>query len=131
MGYLHAIGEAKEPLAPGDLAARLDVTPATVTGALTALEEAGLVVRARHPDDRRGVLVSITAAGRKAQRQWAQLITNYVREALAPLSDKELEVLIGMLTRVAPPLHGPPKGFLQGARHDASTPRLGGKIPPG
>jgi DNA-binding MarR family transcriptional regulator len=44
--------------------ARLQVHPASVTNAASRLEAADLVRRRPHPEDGRGVLVEITAAGR-------------------------------------------------------------------
>ncbi len=44
---------------------RLQVHPTSVTNAVDRLEIDGLVERRPHPDDRRALLVSITAAGRK------------------------------------------------------------------
>jgi DNA-binding MarR family transcriptional regulator len=44
---------------------RLMVHPTSVTNTIDRLERSGLVVRRPNPDDRRGTLAEITAAGRK------------------------------------------------------------------
>ncbi len=44
---------------------RLQVHPASVTGAVDKLEQQGLVVRVPHPEDRRAVLARITERGRE------------------------------------------------------------------
>ena len=62
MANLHLRGPHRALLL-GRLAKRMLVHPTTVTLKLDKLEERGLVVRKRHPKDRRGVLVSITTAG--------------------------------------------------------------------
>lgn len=54
---------AGEPLEPGVIAERLLVTSGSMTSLLDTLEKAGLVVRRKHPDDRRKLLVEITDAG--------------------------------------------------------------------
>lgn len=46
--------------------ARLQVHPTSVTNAVDRLAAAGLVQRRPHPDDRRAMLATITAAGRTA-----------------------------------------------------------------
>ena len=51
------------PLTPSELAERERVQRPTVTRVLARLEEAGLVVRAADPQDRRCSLVSISAEG--------------------------------------------------------------------
>jgi DNA-binding MarR family transcriptional regulator len=48
----------------GKMGERLQVHPTSVTSIVDRLESAGLVVRRRRPDDRRGVLAEITPAGR-------------------------------------------------------------------
>ncbi len=45
------------PLGPGELARRMGLHPATVTGVLDRLERAGWAVRERDPSDRRAVVV--------------------------------------------------------------------------
>ena len=47
------------------IGARLQVHPASVTGAVDKLEQQGLVRREPHPNDRRGVLAVITEDGRR------------------------------------------------------------------
>lgn len=48
---------------------RLQVHPASVTGAVDKLEQQGLVVRVPHPDDRRATLARITKAGRTVVKE--------------------------------------------------------------
>jgi DNA-binding MarR family transcriptional regulator len=48
---------------------RLQVHPASVTGAVDKLEQQGLVVRIPHPGDRRAVLARITEQGRRVAEE--------------------------------------------------------------
>lgn len=50
------------PLSPTALAAALGLTTGSVTALVDRLERKGLVERARHPEDRRGMVVSATPA---------------------------------------------------------------------
>ena len=50
-------------LTPSELADKLGVTRATVTGLIDRLQREGLVERARHPSDRRSHHVHMTAGG--------------------------------------------------------------------
>src|SRR5205085_1527378 len=54
-------------LSPGALLRATLVTSGTMTNRLDRLEQAGLVRRAPDPEDKRGVLVSLTAAGGAGQ----------------------------------------------------------------
>ena len=53
------------PLRLGQLASRMDTTPATATRAVDALEDAGYVTRGSDPDDRRGTVVQATPKGQR------------------------------------------------------------------
>src|SRR5215208_7020119 len=57
--------ERHGPLTPSELATRERVQRPTVTRGLARLEEAGLVVRAADPTDRRSSLMTISAEGRE------------------------------------------------------------------
>lgn len=78
---------------------RLQVHPASVTGAVDKLEQQGLVVRVPHPDDRRAVLARITEQGRRV----AEESTNALNEgpfADLGLTEDETEQLITVLTQL-------------------------------
>jgi DNA-binding MarR family transcriptional regulator len=53
-------------LSPGQLLRETLVTSGTMTNRVDRLVERGLVTRQDHPNDRRGVLVELTDAGRDA-----------------------------------------------------------------
>ena len=73
--YLHRT----QPSRMSDLAAYLDAPLNTATGAVTRLQQRGLVEREHSPDDNRIVLISLNAEGRR----------------LIPQSNKESVPLIG------------------------------------
>jgi DNA-binding MarR family transcriptional regulator len=56
-------------LTPGELCARLGVTPSTLTGHLRALSERGHISRTRDPADGRSYQVDLTASGRRTLEQ--------------------------------------------------------------
>ena len=76
---LAALLEAS-PLTPGELAARCDIEPSTLTGLLRTLEKEGLVAREHLVRDERTYAVVLTARGRAASRvavrtrDWAQTV---------------------------------------------------------
>lgn len=59
----------------------MDTTPATVTRAIDALENACFVRRTDSVGDRRGVLVAVTAKGQR----WAEKRRKLVREAITSI----------------------------------------------
>lgn len=56
------------PQRPGEVASELGCTAATLTGLIDGLVDDGLVARSAHPNDRRSVLLSLTAAGTAASQ---------------------------------------------------------------
>jgi DNA-binding MarR family transcriptional regulator len=79
------------------IGARLQVHPASVTGAVDKLEQHGLVERVAHPEDRRAVLARITEKGRAVVAE-ATAALNAGPFLDVGLSDEESEQLIAVLT---------------------------------
>ncbi len=78
---------------------RLQVRPASVTGAVDKLEQQKLVVRVPHPDDRRAVLARITDEGRRVAADSTAAL-NAGPFADLGLDRHELEQLISLLARL-------------------------------
>ncbi|MGI9009016.1 MAG: MarR family winged helix-turn-helix transcriptional regulator [Streptosporangiaceae bacterium] len=75
---------------------RLMVHPTSVTNTIDRLERAGLVARRPNPQDRRGTLAEITAAGRDvAARATDALMT--AEFGLGGYNDSQLDELFGLL----------------------------------
>lgn len=69
-----------------------------MTKRLDRLEQAGLVIRKEDPDDRRGVLVELTAAGLALVDQAVVAhLENERRRILAPLTARQLAELAALL----------------------------------
>ena len=83
------------------------VTSGAMTGRIDRLEKAGWVVRAPDPEDRRGVLVSLTGAGRTLTDEVVtRHVANEVR-LLAGLSRREQETLADLLGKLLATLPEP------------------------
>lgn len=83
------------PLALGDLAEAEKVQPPTMTRIAVRLDELGLVTRTPSPEDRRVVLVGVTAAGRRLVAESRRRRTEYLAERLGGLDDDERATLEG------------------------------------
>lgn len=91
-------------LTPGALLRATLVTSGTMTNRIDRLAEAGLVHREPDPRDRRGVLVTLTEAGRaRVDAALADLLTSE-RKLLAGLSDEQRAALADMLRVLLAPL---------------------------
>lgn len=78
---------------PGQIARRLRVTPAVVTGLLDRLEQRGYVRRQTDPSDRRRLLVVLTATGEDASDAVMRMLSREVAARLASASAADLDVL--------------------------------------
>jgi len=97
---LGALARKRKPRSAGKLAEVSDLSSGAMTNRLDRLEEAGLVRRLRDPSDRRGVLVELTAKGRRAYNESAG--AEAAKEALitSALNKREKEQLNALLRRL-------------------------------
>jgi DNA-binding MarR family transcriptional regulator len=92
---------------PTDFAGTLMLTSSGTTKRLDRLERAGLITRAPDPADRRGILIELTAAGRKLIDAATEAHLENERRLLSALSESERRRLADVLRKLAlglPPL---------------------------
>lgn len=82
-----------------DLATYFQLTPATISDALTALEEKDLIVRRQSTEDRRVSHIVLTAAGRRQAQKLAGWM-NAVQEAVGELETPDKAVLLRSLIAI-------------------------------
>jgi DNA-binding MarR family transcriptional regulator len=88
-------------LPAGRLAAAADLTPASTTQMLDALEKRGMVVRERDPGDRRVVVVAITPEGRRVAEARRGEFRALWADAMGDLDEEQLAAGVDVLERVA------------------------------
>ncbi|MEU8245243.1 MarR family transcriptional regulator [Nonomuraea sp. NPDC048916] len=102
---LTALRRAGKPyeLSPGSLIRATLVTSGTMTNRIDRLAQAGLVVRRPDPEDRRGVLVSLTEAGRaRVDAAFSDLLRRE-RELLSGLGADDRRTLAALLRTLLTP----------------------------
>lgn len=100
---LKLLDESGETLRCSDLADRVGVSRATITGVLDTLEKSSLIVRVPDPHDRRAFSVKITARGEEILREIRTSLDLWAGEVLgsfAPEEASQLEGLFGRLEEV-------------------------------
>lgn len=95
-----------EGLKQAELAERLDVAPISLGRQLDNLEQEGLAERRRDARDRRCFRIYLTAAAQPALQKLRTLAEQTRSEALAGLSQAEVEQLHDLLSRVRANLSG-------------------------
>lgn len=88
---------AEKPRRSTDIAGFFDQAPRTVTQAIDALEQNGLVSRSPVADDRRSKLVQITDVGRATLVQAMPLYDAIVARTFGSLTAEQLEGLDGAI----------------------------------
>ena len=83
-----------------ELARALHIEGPTLTRHLDGLEEDGLVVRRRDPNDRRAVSVELTDAGRAKHAELLRAVQAFNQRLLAGFSAKELDQLQALLGKL-------------------------------
>ena len=86
--------------APGKLAKRMDLSSGAMTNRLDRLEEQKLIERLPDPDDRRGVRLELTAAGRQRYKETVHSQAAkeaFVAGALTPREQQQLNALLRKL----------------------------------
>lgn len=102
---LSALRRAGDPyeLSPGQLLTRTLVTSGTMTNRIDRLTQRGLVRRRPDPDDRRGVLVTLTDDGRSLVDAALTDLLEHERAILAQLSAADQHRLASLLRTVVAP----------------------------
>jgi DNA-binding MarR family transcriptional regulator len=97
---LSILADAEAPLSPHEIAERLIISRATVTGLLDSLEKRDYVRRAPHAADRRMLRIELTDAGRRVAGDMRLLVHRSQKTWLASLSEQEKRQLIRWLHRL-------------------------------
>ena len=97
---LHSIARGS-PGSQLHIARSVGIEGPTLTRHLDGLEEAGLVVRRRDPDDRRAVRVELTEEGKKLYAALLEAAIAFDRRLTAGLDEAALAELRGLLDRLA------------------------------
>jgi DNA-binding MarR family transcriptional regulator len=88
------------PQTHGALCRQLEVSTGAMTNRLDKLERAGLVSRSQDPNDRRGVLLTLTEAGGERLDAYIDLGAHRERQLLEGLSRTDKRQLNELLTRL-------------------------------
>lgn len=102
---LSALRRSGKPyqLSPGQLVHETLVTSGTMTNRVDRLVTRGLVERSPDPEDRRGVQVRLTSAGRKAVDGALDALLTHEKGFLAGLSGSEASALTDALRKLSLP----------------------------
>jgi DNA-binding MarR family transcriptional regulator len=97
---LSILADSESPLPPNQIAERLIISRATVTGLIDSLERRGYVKRLPHQTDRRMLLVELTDSGRQVASAFRPVVHQHQKVWLEALSEGEQQQLVDSLQRL-------------------------------
>ncbi len=100
VSVLEMLSHLGSPLSPTRLQVLVIQSPGGLTKTLRRLEDAGYVRRRPDPDDRRSLLVELTAAGRKASGRATALLRSHYAKVLSGFTPDERPVLTDLMRRL-------------------------------
>jgi DNA-binding MarR family transcriptional regulator len=89
-----------EGLTQVELAERMRVEKASLTGVVEGMERRGLILRVRNEDDRRKINITLTAQGRRLKSQLLPHAAKINRKATRGMTDAETSQLRGLLAKL-------------------------------
>lgn len=93
--------ERRGPLRPGDLASRLNITPASMSRLVDVLEEGRWISRAADPADRRAWLLSLSDHGRDTLAELRRESTGRLADDIRSLTEEQRDALAAALPVLA------------------------------
>jgi DNA-binding MarR family transcriptional regulator len=99
LDLLHELYEVEE-ISQRALQKKVNIDHAAVTRHLKQLEEKGMVVRRKNPDDQRFTYVSLSEQGRTRIIQYREEKEKFISGILHDFSREERVLLLDMLTRI-------------------------------
>jgi DNA-binding MarR family transcriptional regulator len=90
----------REPLSQQAIGERLRIDRTTMVALIDSLERAGYVKRERNPGDRRAYVITLTAAGRRAQARAEEAVDAHALQFFGRLTEAERAELHRLLARL-------------------------------
>lgn len=86
---------------PGDLSHMMQASTAYVAKLLRGMEEKGLIIRTRAPEDKRKILLALTEKGREAADKMEGQVKRAMIGFLKELGDEDAAAFIRILDKIA------------------------------
>jgi DNA-binding MarR family transcriptional regulator len=100
----------------------MDMEPITLSRQIDRMQAAGLIERRPDPHDRRAYRLFLTDAARPLVLQFRGVATQCLTDALAGISDAEVDTVVDILTRIRANLVARPESEAGATRPAANEP---------
>ena len=97
LGYLNHNASAQ----PGDISQMMNASTAYVSKVLRGLEDKGMLLRQKDPDDRRKTLLVLTLKGRQEACKMENTVQTAIIDFLKSLGDEDASNFVRILSKIA------------------------------
>jgi len=98
--FMAQLQRAPDGLTMGEISQRMMVSGGNVSGIASQLDAEGLISRSPLPDNRRTVLVKLTAKGKRSFNKMAEEHEDWIIEMLGGLPKADVDVLMSLLQKL-------------------------------
>lgn len=112
----------QEPLNQATLADQMDVEPITLSRQIDRMQAAGLIERRPDPTDRRAYRLFLTEEARPLVAEFRGIAGECVNVALAGIEEREIDMVIDVLSRIRANLVGKPESPEASSRRESDAP---------
>ena len=82
------------------ISARMGMEPTSLTRTLKTLEDKGLIIRKKNPEDGRGVIIQLTELGKEKRELSKQTVLKFNQNVKSNINDDDLKLFFKVATKI-------------------------------
>ena len=82
------------------ISARMGMEPTSLTRTLKTLEDKGLIIRKKNPEDGRGVIIELTELGKEKRELSKQTVLKFNENVKSNINDDDLKLFFKVATKI-------------------------------
>ena len=82
------------------ISARMGMEPTSLTRTLKTLEDKGLIIRKKNPEDGRGVIIQLTELGKEKRELSKQTVLKFNENVKSNINDDDLKLFFKVATKI-------------------------------
>ena len=82
------------------IGARMGMEPTSLTRTLKTLEDKGLIIRKKNPEDGRGVIIQLTELGKEKRELSKQTVLKFNENVKSNINDDDLKLFFKVATKI-------------------------------
>jgi DNA-binding MarR family transcriptional regulator len=82
------------------ISSRMGMEPTSLTRTLKTLEDKGLIIRKKNPEDGRGVIIQLTELGKEKRELSKQTVLKFNENVKSNINDEDLKLFFKVATKI-------------------------------